>query len=487
MFNLFANITLTYLLYLCYGAAFLFLGVSILSKDMKGSELKLATSLWQLALFGFLHGAHEWLELGPLIEGANLPFEELFALKAVSTASGVLSFVFLLQFGISLVSVLDVKWARLARFVNAPLFLCWVLYVWYFGLHKEGFHVDMQSLRQADLGSRHTFGIFGGLMTAYGLIAYSREVRILSNTASKKLRYAGATFIFYAVFAGFLASDVTGSLLPVPIELFRGIAAICITYFITNALNLFDIETRKRIEQQMRRLVQSEKLTSLGRLAAGIAHEINNPLTNASLGIQTLRNSFRTNDAGRDVVEKLEAVERNIDRASAIAQELLQFSRQRESEFAPLNINTVIKGALTLLQYKLHAISVRQDLAPLPDIMGDQGTLEQVIINILSNSLEAMPEGGVVTLATVREGDFIRLRISDTGHGIASDDLSKVFDPFFTTKELGKGTGLGLSICHGIIKQHHGKVSISSEAGKGTTVTVKLPIKERYEKYYRRG
>lgn len=487
MLNLFANITPIYLLYLFYGVVFLFLGVSIAAKDMKGSDLKLADRLWLLGMFGFLHGAHEWLELGPLIEGKNLSLQQIFAAKAVAAFLIVLSFMFLLQFGISLVRALEDKRIRWAGAIPVPLFLIWVLYLWHYGFHNEAYHIDMQFLSQADIGARHTFGFVGGLLTAYGLIAYSREVSILSRSASRKLSYTGITFVFYAVFAGIFPSSSAMPLLPIPVELLRGISAFFITYFIANALNIFDIEARKKIEQQTRRLVQSEKLTSLGQLAAGIAHEINNPLTNASLGIQTLKNRLETNGGESGVVEKLDAVERNIDRASEIARELLQFSRQRESEFVPLNINEVIKGALTLMQYKLSPISVQQDLAPLPDIMGDPGKLQQVFINILSNSFEAMPNGGSISIASSRDGDFIRMRIGDTGTGIAAENLSRVFDPFFTTKEIGQGTGLGLSICYGIIKQHQGAIDISSTVGKGTTLSMRLPTRERYEKdTYRR-
>lgn len=471
-----------YLLYLFYGAAFLFLGVSIAAKDMKGSDLKLANSLWLLGSFGFLHGAHEWLELGPLIEGRYLSYQQLYAAKAVAVFLVVLSFLFLLQFGISLVRVLDDKRIRWAKATPMPLFLIWVLYLWYYGFHEAGFHIDMRSLRRADIGARFIFGFTGGLMTAYGLIAYSREVRNLSRSVSRKLYYAGVTFAFYAVFAGIFSFGFLVPLLPVPVQLLRGASAFFITYFIVNALNIFDIETRKKIEQQTRRLVQTEKLTSLGQLSAGIAHEINNPLTNASLGIQTLKNKLITNGDMRDVVEKLDAVERNIDRASAIAQELLQFSRQRESGFIPLNINEVINGSLTLMKHKLNTVTIVQELSPVPDVMGDPGKLKQVFINILSNSLEAMPDGGRIFLVTSLRNGMVETCITDTGPGVSEEDVSRVFDPFFTTKEIGSGTGLGLSICYGIIKQHHGTIELTSTIGNGTAVTIKIPSRERYEK-----
>jgi two-component system NtrC family sensor kinase len=483
MFDIFSHITLIYLLYLFYGAAFLFLGVSIAAKNMKGSDLKLADILWLLGTFGFLHGACEWLELGRLIEGKNLLFHQLVAEKIVGVLLALISFVFLLQFGISLIYKLDNKRTGWLRVIPPLLFLIWILHCWLYGIQSVSTVVDpIILLQQAEIGARHTFGFTGALLTAYGLFAYSREARQLSPSVSKKLSYAGCTFFFYAVFAGAISTRYFIPEVPIPIELLRGISACFITYFIVNALNIFDIETRKKIEQQSRRLVQSEKLASLGQLAAGIAHEINNPLTNASLGIQTLKKRFGSQSTGQDVVGKLDAVERNIDRASLIAQELLLFSRQREYTLIPENINTVIQSTLTLLQYKLKAVTVDKELGEIPKVMCDPGKLQQVFINVLSNSVEAMADSGTITISTATQGNMVIVKIRDTGIGVETENISKVFDPFFSTKEIGSGTGLGLYLCYGIICQHNGTIEIASEWGKGTEVTIRIPSGGTYEK-----
>lgn len=483
MLRLFANINPIHFLYLLYGASFLFLGVSIAAKDMKGSDLKLGESLWLLSSFGFLHGAHEWLELGTWIEGKNLSYQQIFTAEAVSAGLLILSFIFLILFGFALISVVHERWVgSFKAAIMACLFLIWLLY-----LMNHGLLISMQFLKRADIGARYTFGFVGGLLTSYGLIVYSREIRPMSRSVSRRLHYAGITFLFYAFFAGIISSGYTMPLVPVPIELLRGGAAVFITYFISQGLNIFDIETRKKIEQQARLLVQAEKLSSLGQLAAGIAHEINNPLTNASLGVQTLKNKFSNDGADSDVVERLSAVEKNIDRASVIAQELLQFSRTREKDFLPLDINSAISGSLTLLQYKLRNIVLTQDLTSVPDILGDPMKLEQVFINILSNSIEAMPEGGELFIGSRLKDGMIEVRITDTGCGVSAESQLRVFEPFFTTKDIGSGTGLGLSVSYGIIRQHHGLIELSSKPGQGTTVTINIPTKERYEKDTYRG
>lgn len=480
MFNFFVDFEEIYhIIFFFYGAAFIILAASIAAKDMKGSDLKLADSLWLLVMFGFTHGLHEWLQLYPLLEGANLSFRGIYLTKLIALALFVASYFFLFWFGFSLVKTVARKHLRLLHAVPVVVLVLWMFFLWHIG-----FSSDLRFLRLASIATRNTLGLTGGILTAYGLIAYSRELIPLSGTAARNLWFAGLSFAFYAVFAGVLGSNVR---LPFPIEMPRGIAAIFITYFIIKALNIFDIETRRKIEQQARLIVQAEKLTSLGQLAAGIAHEINNPLTNASLGIQRAAAMLENgqNGDGR-LLEKLHKVEKNIDRASAIARELLQFSRQRETAFIPVDVNALIAGALTLLQYKVKDVSVRQELAAGTEVMGDPGKLEQVFINILSNAVEAMPLGGSILIETARTGGRVQVRFTDTGSGIPEENLTRVFDPFFTTKETGTGTGLGLSICYGIIRDHDGSIELSSLPGRGTTVSISIPERKPHETHSRR-
>jgi len=467
--NLLTSIPSVCLLYFFYGLAFLFLGLAITVKDMRGSELKFANSLWLLAGFGFTHGAHEWLELYLILQGRYISVTEILYIKLITVSAVVVSFFLLLEFGIKLIQAVNNKWAKWLRLVPFLLFLLWALPLW-----NYGFAIDVSFFEMADMRARNTFGLIGGLTTAYGLARYSSEVKDLSPFASKSILYAGIAFIFYAFSAGIISSHTVIPVIAVPIEGIRGISAVFIACMIIKALSIFDAETRKKLENHLKLLAQSEKLASIGQLAAGIAHEINNPLTNASLNVQTLKIRLKDEVWGKEILQKLESVERNVDRASGIARELLEFSRQKETVFVPLNINKVIDETLTLLEYRLNNVTMHKRLSEVPAVAGDASRLRQVLINIISNAVEAMPDGGDIFVSS-SHGGHVKVEVTDTGIGISEGHISKVFDPFFTTKDVGSGTGLGLSICYGIINQHNGTLEISSDEGKGTKVTIKLP------------
>ena len=217
-------------------------------------------------------------------------------------------------------------------------------------------------------------------------------------------------------------------------------------------------------------------MASLGRLASGIAHEVNTPLTSASLNVQMLRKNLSREPDITRALEKLDAVERGINRASVIAKELLQLSHMKQTVLSPIDIEDVISNALEPLQYKLKKIKVIRTSSGLPRIPGDINKLEQVIINIINNSIDAMPEGGVLNITTSLIKDKVRIEIKDTGIGINKNQIQNLFEPFYTTKEVGQGTGLGLSICFGIMEQHQGSIELSGKRGVGTTARIQLPI-----------
>ncbi len=231
------------------------------------------------------------------------------------------------------------------------------------------------------------------------------------------------------------------------------------------------------------RLLQSEKLWSLGQLSASIAHEINNPLAGILTFTKLLQREAERDvpdDARRaDIVRNLKLVQRETERCSAIVRNLLDFARERPMELKDVDLNAVVNESLQLVGHQIAMLgeSVEKNLTPLPPVHGDFGQLRQAVVNVALNACEAMSRGGKLTIATSAPNGAVELMISDTGPGIAPEHLPRIFDPFFTTKE--QGTGLGLSVVYGIVQKHHGTIEVRSQPGNGATFTIRLPAVRR--------
>jgi len=235
-------------------------------------------------------------------------------------------------------------------------------------------------------------------------------------------------------------------------------------------------------ERELRaQLVRSEKLISLGTLTAGIAHEINNPV-----GVILARLGVLEMEAGESIPRELsadiEVLRKHALRIAAITRDLLAFSKEHPLQFSATDVHAVIRNAASLAEASLRAagIGLKLDLGARPAVVsGSENHLEQVFVNLFANARDAMPGGGTLTVSTRAEekgGGGLVIDVTDVGTGIARSDIDRIFDPFFTTKPVGKGTGLGLSISHGIVDKHRGTISATSEPGRGTTFTIRLPL-----------
>jgi PAS domain S-box-containing protein len=250
-------------------------------------------------------------------------------------------------------------------------------------------------------------------------------------------------------------------------------------YFLISWL---DITDRKRAEEEKVELEQkahlASRLASIGEMASGIAHEINNPLT-AVIGFAQL---LMDADLPEEIKEDLTIIHKEAQRAAGVARNLLTFARKHAPSKQPTNVNSIIEGVLKLRAYEQNVsnIKINAELASdLPEVMADYSQLQQVFINIILNAEAAMLEannGGTLTITTQKFNHSIRASFADDGPGINKENMDRIFDPFFTTKEVGKGTGLGLSVCHGIISEHGGKIYARSKLGSGTTFIVELPV-----------
>jgi len=237
-----------------------------------------------------------------------------------------------------------------------------------------------------------------------------------------------------------------------------------------------DVTQRERMEEQMS---QTEKLTSLGLLAAGVAHEVNTPLAVISNYIQMLAKQMPESDPRHAIIEK---IVKQTFRASEIVNNLLNFSRTGAAEAANVDVNKVVEDTLALVSHPLKTsqIQVVKHLADgLPAVRGSANKLQQVFLNLFLNARDAMPSGGILEVRTNAHNGSVEIEVVDTGTGIPREYIHRIFDPFFTTKASGRGTGLGLSVSYGIIKEHAGKVDVRSAPGKGTSFHVEFPAVRR--------
>ena len=234
-----------------------------------------------------------------------------------------------------------------------------------------------------------------------------------------------------------------------------------------------DIEQLRELNEQ---LIRTEKLAAMGTLAAGVAHEVNNPLASISSLIQMMQAKTNLDD---DQTEKLKLISAQIQRITQVTKDMMDFARVRPAAKTLVNINQLIAASLRLASFDKSFQNLRlvKDLTEnLPEVFADNDQLQQVFLNLFLNARDAMPDGGELLVKTSNSNQEVKIEIADSGIGIDAQNLPQIFNPFFTTKQTGKGTGLGLAVCYGIITAHNGKIEAAANDKNGTTFSVTLPV-----------
>jgi signal transduction histidine kinase len=240
-------------------------------------------------------------------------------------------------------------------------------------------------------------------------------------------------------------------------------------------------ESHKELFSAQQRLVQTEKLASMGQISAGVAHEINNPLGTILLYSHMLLKQLNEEDERR---EDFEMIANEANRCKTIVRGLLDFARQSRISKTPTNLTALVQEAMTLTSHRAQEAEVKVSSTiqeELPVMMIDSDQIKQMLINLINNGIDAINGSPVPREVALKVGlnarqTAVQIEVSDTGCGIPLENQSKLFTPFFTTKEMGKGTGLGLAITYGVVKMHSGDISVESEEGKGTTFFVSIPL-----------
>jgi len=326
---------------------------------------------------------------------------------------------------------------------------------------------------------------------------------ILTSDAMQDDRFKGAeSIVFHGIrssmcvplkfkdeILGIMGVDSKGQEVSFSKEDLELLTAICGQAAITiaNAKLFEDLkEANVELKMQQKQLIEAEKLSAIGKLASGVAHEINNPLTSilgySELSSEQLSKGQLDEKQKKECIEFLKIVRDEAHHCKRIAQSLLQFSRRQKDEMAPVDVNKSIEAALIIAKFHIKKvpIEIKLDLKDgLPEILGDANQLQQVFLNLIVNARDAMEKGGKINISTCKtKEDFIEIKFSDTGCGIPDDRMEEIFKPLYTSKEEGKGTGLGLSISQDIIERHKGTIKVESTLGKGTTFIIQLPVRK---------
>ena len=247
-----------------------------------------------------------------------------------------------------------------------------------------------------------------------------------------------------------------------------------------NIVHAVDITDKRSREARLRR---AESLASLTTLAAGVAHEIKNPLGSIGIHIQLIQKALAKEDVDREkVLGFVDVVNEEVDRLNRIVVDFLFAVRPVDVEPEPSDLNQIIRDLLDFLRFELKELNVATEahLADeLPELDLDQKFVKQALMNLVKNALAAMPNGGTLSFSTERRGDEVLLRIMDTGEGISEENLGKIFEPYFTTKDFG--SGIGLTLVYKVVKEHKGEISVVSQPGEGTTFSILFPIPQRVQ------
>ncbi len=490
------------IVFFIYGFAFVIMGISIIVQPRRESEFEIAGKLWLLALFGLIHGVNEHFDMWALIKGKS-PFFDIVRWSIL-----VVSYVFLFEFGRGISRIIWPKISIRGRTI-AGLLGWWlspaiVAFIFiYVHLHNEFWEMGA-------ILARYLLGLPGGILTGLGFLLYYRYKKDILDLlkAKKYFLLAGISFLIYGVLGGIVVSR--GDFFPanwintqsfltvvkIPVQVFRSVCAIASTFAIVGVLRIFNWEVRHKIQeakvqlekelvehkgaeerlkiayQQLKeaqsQLIQAEKMEIVGTIASGVAHEVKNPLAIILQSIEYISKKVKRDDENISLM--IEDIKEAVERADKIIKGLLDFSSTSKLSMDFENLNSVIEGSLHLIKSQLleARIEVIKNLGDIPPIKMDKNRIEQALIDLFINAMNAMPNGGKLIVGTFskelgKEERVIIVQIEDSGHGIPEGISDKIFNPFFTTRQKEGGTGLGLSIVKNIIEQHNGKIEIQNK------------------------
>jgi len=452
-------------LYMLYGLIFVAIGFSIFFRDFRFSNLSIASALPTLAIFGFIHGLHEWSELYLHVYQRDLMMHTTVKIFKVAKLWG--SFIALGYFALQMLAM--TKWrlrSQLESVIQAitVMFIISVVYRYFFQELSE-------FVTETTFQIRWLFGSGAGVLAGTALMNYSKKLKQEERKAADAVEYLGISIIVYGLFAGLFYYDdvVIGPMI-------RTCLALVILIYLRKTLELFDAERQQQIERALQQSLHNDKLRDIGELASGIAHEIKTPLSSALMRCDLLEKHLTSNEFDQaNTQRQLAHIRKGLLKAAHISQELLQFSHKRMPIKQQVSVAGLVDDSLELMAHRLNDFCVEQDIPADLYFYADKEQLEEVVINIVNNAIDASSDKKVICIRARQKGLRILLSITDFGTGIDESIKEKVTLPFFTTKDKSTGTGLGLTLCQKILEQNQGKLSFYN-VKRGLCVEIELAM-----------
>ncbi|ABZ78231.1 histidine kinase [Shewanella halifaxensis HAW-EB4] len=450
----------TFNIYLFYGLVFFSMGCVVVFRNFRYSQLKVAPTLWALAVFGFSHAFHEWSELYVLIFTDHITPQYRLLTQWLCLAKLFLSYAALMVFAWQILTITNKRLAHIGHGVIITLLLCYA-YLVIPDLHHLA--VNQTGFEEASQFTRILIGFGSAMLAGVGMVVYGNSLRQEEHSYGLYFALSGVGLMVYGVLSGLVPTEYHYS-----VPIYRTLAGGVILVALFKALKVFDLEKEQKTAAKLKRAIEADKYKAIGQLAMGVAHEINNPLASSTLALDLWeRKHPQLSDSEANYLSR---VRLGIERASSISKELLSYARPASGKRCFVALREVLDSGVKLLSHRTKQYNIQLDCSENIVLYAERIKLEELFINLLCNAIDASPTNSSIIVSATQDEHKVSVSIEDSGCGMSQVELSRATELFYSTKAVGQGTGLGLAICEQIVTLHNGKMHITSSKEKGTRV-----------------
>nr|WP_275660375.1 MFS domain-containing histidine kinase [Shewanella sp. Isolate13] len=436
------------------------MGCAVVFRNFRYSQLKVAPTLWALAVFGFSHAFHEWSELYVLIFSDHIAPEYRLLTQWLCLAKLFLSYAALMVFAWQILTISNKRLAYIGHGLIIALILSYA-YMLIPDLHHLA--VNKTGFEEASRYTRILIGFGSAALAGVGMVVYGNSLRQEEHGYGFYFALCGIGLMIYGVLSGLVPTEYHYS-----VPIYRTLAGGIILVALFKALKVFDLEKEHKTAAKLKRAIEADKYKAIGQLAMGVAHEINNPLASSTLALDLLeRKHPHLFDSEANYLSR---VRLGIERASSISKELLNYARPASGKRCFVALSEVLDSGVKLLSHRTKQYKIQLNCSENIVLYAERIKLEELFINLLCNAIDASPANSSIIVIAQQDEQKVCVTVEDFGCGMSEELLARSTELFYSTKAVGQGTGLGLAICEQIVSLHNGKMRIVSSEGKGTRV-----------------